>query len=277
MSFNAREISDYGGEPQELYLFMRGTDTWPLTSGAYPITLDLDTYEPLAGLSRGEIKRGNERSRNQLTVEAPRDAEVIAGFIGVPDQAPIWLYIYKIHEGETDYRVMWQGRVRSVDFKGNKATITLDDIMASTKKQGLRHLFQNQCNHFTFDGNCGLSEDDFRTDSVAVATVEGSVITLDDEQAEGFYIAGQVRRSNGERRMVTSDAKAGDTHTLTLLQAFEGLEAGELVRIIGGACRHTFSTCKTISVKSGDSPVDNSENFGGYPLVPRKNPFKSII
>jgi uncharacterized phage protein (TIGR02218 family) len=267
MSFDVREISQDDGEPQELYLFMRGTTEIPYTSGAFPINLGLTTYEPLAGLSRSSVKRGQERSRNQLTVDVPRDAEIVEQFFGVPDQAAVWLHIYKIHEGESDYRIMWQGRVRSVDFKGEKATMTLDDIKASTKKQGLRHLFQGQCNNFTFDENCGLSEDDFRHDDQVTLTVDGSVLTVDNAEAAGYFIAGQVRRSNGERRMVTEDTKVVSTHTLTLLQAFEGLEPGELVRLIGGACRHTFATCQA---------VNNEENYGGYPLVPRKNPFRSI-
>ncbi len=267
MSFDAREVSAFDGEPQELYWFLRGTDSWLYTSGAYPITLDLQTYEPLAGLSRSNIKLGRERARNQLTVEMPKSAGLATEFITVPSQTPVWLYLYGIHESETDFRIIWQGRVSSVDFKGEKATLTLDDVMATTKKQAFRAFYQNQCNNFMFDANCTLSEDDFREDGLVILSVDGDVITFDNAQAAGFFISGQIRRENGDRRMVVNDTKASLTHTVTLLQPFEDMEVGEVVRGIGGACRHTFDTCFS----------GNQENFGGYPLVPRKDPFKSFV
>lgn len=276
MSFDARETSDYQGEPQELYWFVSGSTEWTYTSGSYPITFEFKTFAPLAGLSRGEVKRGRERSRNQLTVEMPRDASVVEQFFGVPDQTPIYLYIYRIHEGETDYRIMWQGRVRSTDFKGEKATMTLDDIMASTHKNGLRQLFQAQCNNFTFDANCTLDEEDFSYANQTVLTVVGDTLTIDNVEAAGWFIKGQVKRHNGERRMVMDNTKSGSTHTLTLLQPFEGLDAGEEVTLIGGACRNTLATCRDVKTKAGGT-TDNSENYGGYPLIPRKNPFKSVI
>lgn len=277
MSFSAREPSFNDGEPQELYWFMRGATAWFYTSGAFPVTLGLNTYEPLAGLKRGEIRRGRERSKNSLTVDMPRDTDIISEFIQIPQQTPIWLHVYRIHEGESDYRIMWQGRVRSVDFRGEKAVLTLDDLLSSAKKNAFRALYQGQCNNFTFDANCGLNEDDFRFDDVPVGAVDDAVIEVDNAEPAGWFIAGQVRRANGERRMIMADSKTGSTHTLTLLQPFEGLEVGEEVRLIGGACRHTFATCQDVSVKTGADPVDNSENYGGYPMVPRKNPFKSVI
>jgi hypothetical protein len=129
MSFDVRETSQNDGEPQELYWFMRGSEDWHYTTGAYPITLDLNTYEPLAGLKRQAIVRGRERGRSQFTLSMPRDCDVALQFLSVPKQSSLWLKILKVHEGETDYRVFYQGRVRAVSLKGNIATITFDDLM----------------------------------------------------------------------------------------------------------------------------------------------------
>ncbi len=147
------------------------------------------------------------------------------------------------------------------------ATLTLDDLMASIFKQAFRHKFQNQCNHFMFDSNCTLVEGDFTHTAQTIISVEANIITVDNAEAAGAFISGQVKRANGERRLVVANTKAGSTHTITLLQPFEGLEVGEEVSLIEGACRHTFATC----------PVGNKQNYGGYPLVPIKNPFKSVI
>jgi uncharacterized phage protein (TIGR02218 family) len=265
MSYTTRELSEYDGKPRELFWFMRGSDEWTYSSGAEEVTFESKTFTPVAGLTRSSIKYGSERSRSQLTVTMPRDLAVAQLFVGIPNIDPVWLYVYSIHEGETDYSVVWQGRIRGVDFRGTQATATLDTILASTKKQSLRHLYQNQCNNFMFDTNCTLSEADF-SHTATVASITNNVITADDSQIAGYYISGQIKRSNGDRRMVVADTKVGSTHTLELLTAFEDLEVGESVTLIGGACRHTFDTC----------PVGNKENFGGYPKVPRKNPFKSF-
>lgn len=267
MSFDAREISEYEGEPQELYWFMRGAEEWLYTSGAYAITLGLQTYEPLGGLKRQAIVRGQDRSRNQLSIDLPRTATIVSEFLGVPKQSPIWLKIMRVHEGETDDRITYQGRVRACDIKGSMATLTLDDIMASVYRQAFRHKFQNQCNHFLYDSNCTLVEGDYTHTGQTLLTVTNDQITVNNAEAAGAFINGQVRLASGERRLIIANTKVGSTHTLTLLQPFEGLLAGDVVSLIEGACRNTFATC----------PPSNQTNYGGYPLVPRKNPFKSVI
>lgn len=265
MSFDTKEISEYSGEPQELFWFMRGVTDWAYTSGALPVDKFDLTFEPLAGLSRSSIKLANERSRNQMTVTMPRDAELVKQFVGIPPQEAIWLNLYQIHLGETDYSLAWQGKIRTVEFKGNYATVILDTLLATNKKSFLRHLYQNQCNHFTFDANCTLSEEDY-SHAGTIDSVDGVTIEVTDAQATDYYSAGQIKRSNGDRRFIVTDVEAGGTHTLTLLTPFEDLEVGEAVTLIGGACKHTFETC----------PVDNRSNYGGYPKVPRKNPFRSF-
>lgn len=266
MSYETREISEYDGEPRELFWFMQGADSFTYTSGAIPVEFEGQTFEPVAGLSRGNVKIGSgEQARQQMTVTLPRDNEVAEKFVRVPNIEPVWLYIYRIHDGETDYRITWQGRVRFAEFAGHKATLTLDSIMQSAKKAAFRHLYQNQCNHFVFDENCGLSEAAF-SHSTTVASIDLNIITFNQSEAEGYFLSGQVRRANGDRRFIASDEKSGGVHTVELLTAFEELEVGETITVIGGACRHTFDTC----------PEEVKPNYGGYPKVPRKNPFKSF-
>jgi uncharacterized phage protein (TIGR02218 family) len=276
MSFDARETSEFEGEPQELYWFMRGSDEWLYTSGAFQITLGDETYEPLAGLKRADIVRGQERGTNQLTIEMPRSTDIAEEFISVPKQSAIWLKIFRVHDGETDYRIFYQGRIRAVDFKGNIATLTLDDITASIHKQAFRWKFQNQCNNFTFDANCTLDEEDFTYANQEILSIDGNDITFDNTEASAWFTSGQIVMSTGDRRMIVNDVKVGSTHTITLLQPFETLIVGDLVDAVGGACRHTFATCQAVKTKSGGTE-DNSENYGGYPLVPRKDPFRSIV
>jgi hypothetical protein len=275
MSFESIETSEYDNEPRELYWFMRGAESWTYTSGAHPVEFDGHTFEPVAGLSRSNTRDGGERSRSQLTVTMPRDTEIARMFVGIPETQALWMYLYRIHDGESGFRLSWQGRVRFNEFSGNTAKLTLDNILTSTKKAGLRHLFQGQCNHFTFDSNCGLSEVAFSTAGVSVDAIDGNFIEISNSQAAGYYVAGQVKRANGDRRFIVTDTKASSVHTLELLTPFEDMELGEEVTIIGGACRHNFATCQIVKQADGTT-IDNSEHYGGYPKVPRKNPFKSF-
>jgi uncharacterized phage protein (TIGR02218 family) len=264
MSFESIETSEYDNEPRELYWFMRGSQSWTYTSGQHRVNFEGQTFAPVDGLSRSSVRDSKERSRSQMTVSMPRDIEVAQMFVGIPDTQAMWLYLYRIHDGETEYRLSWQGRVRYNEFQGTGAKLTLDNILTSTKKSALRHLFQNQCNHFTFDANCGLSEATYSTDDVAITDIDGNFLEVADSQAAGYYRAGQVKRANGDRRFIVANTKASGVHTFELLTPFEDLEIGEEVTIIGGACLHTFATC----------PIQ--VNYGGFPKVPRKNPFKSF-
>lgn len=274
MSFESVETSEYGNEPRELFWFMRGSESWTYTSAHYPIDFSGYRFEPMDGIVRTSVRDSGERSRNQMTVTVPRDSDIARMLVGVPETKPLWLHIYRVHDGEIDYTILWQGRVRFGETSGSVTKITLDDIRASTKKAALRHLFQNQCNNFTFDANCGLSEADFSTD-VTVVSVVGNVLSVTDSQAAGYYTAGQVLRANGDRRFVVNDTFSSGVHALELISPFENIAAGETVTVIGGACRHTFSTCQIVK-KADGSTVDNSANYGGYPKVPTKNPFRSF-
>jgi uncharacterized phage protein (TIGR02218 family) len=273
--FSTLETSENSGRPRELFWFMRGIEEWTYTSTGTPIDFQLKTFEPVAGLTRTNIKDSNESSRTQMTIELPRDNAVAQLFNGVPTGDAIWVNIYAIHDGDSDYTVSWQGRIRVCDFQGSKAVLTLDTLLASTKQNSLRHYYQNQCNNVIFDANCGLSEATFSIPSQAIASVDHNVVTVINSQAADFFRAGQIKRANGDRRFIITDTVASGVHTLTLLQPFEDLAVGESVTLIGGACLHTFDSCQAVKLPGG-STEDNSENYGGYPKVPRKNPFKSF-
>jgi hypothetical protein len=90
--------------------------------------------------------------------------------------------------------------------------------------------------------------------------IEVASYTLGD----GQIIAGEVISNGGERRMVTGQSGT----SLTLSYPFAGLGVGDTVTLRKG-CDHSFATCK--------AKFSNGERYGGFPIVPDKNPFSSSL
>ena len=67
-----------------------------------------------------------------------------------------------------------------------------------------------------------------------------------------------------DKRLITSYNETGARDQIQILNAFEGLSAGEAMTAFAG-CRRIRQVCNT--------KFSNIENFGGFPYIPIRNPF----
>jgi uncharacterized phage protein (TIGR02218 family) len=124
--------------------------------------------------------------------------------------------------------------------------------------------FQAPCNHILYSSRCGVSPASHQ-ETATVTAISGNVITVDALSFADNDCAAGVIIASGEQRMVVSNAGTSVTFTYP----FANLQIGDEV-IIRRGCDHAFDgDCK--------NKFNNGDNFGGFPLVPGKNPFTSSL
>lgn len=256
-----------GGEPIELYQFVRAGAMWLYTSADYAITHNGQTYQPVV-IARGAIAASDEANSGSVDVSCDSGLSIIPQFVQGVVPSPLWLTIFRMHQGDSDAVVIFQGQVSSAVVTGREATLHCTPTRRAMEKNCPRILYQRQCNHFLYDVGCKLDPNSFKTTGQITATA-GPVLTVNTAVGLGtdWFTGGYLQIPGTEvRAFITKhDDATGD---ITLLQLVPGLAVGVTVDLYAG-CDRLEETCH---VKFG-----NIDNFLGFPDIPNQNPFSQVL
>lgn len=253
----------------ELVDFQRGTEHWRYTLDARNAVYQTKTYIHVPGMQRGKLQRTADPEQAQLELTVPMDLDVVGLFIPRPTTARVTLRLLWLKKGESTARVRWIGNVAVVKCtSATRAVITCLPDSADAAANGLTRNWQKQCPLRLYSaglGQCNASPDSRRingtvTASTGVTVKAAAWAARDIDDFAGGYIQWQVGPSI-ERRYVT--ASAGDT--LSLLTPAD-IPIGTAVAAYSG-CDHTIG--------GGCTKFANTDNYGGQPNIPLKNPMGS--
>lgn len=241
MAFSDKEASPFGGRPDEFYQFsIVGGDTFRYTSSRLPLSYQGFEYSPKA-IQRGNFTFKKDFSGDDtLDIDVQSDLDILKSFKIIVPRRTMLLTIYRRHRGDSDLDVfpVFFGRVRGVSWEGAKATISCDSMYAMAKRGGLNLWFQVQCNHFVYDGGCGLQKADWRLVGT-VQAINGTKLSSAAFAAkpDQWLKYGFIEVGDGSYFVIDH---VGDT--VTLLNAVEGISLGTAVSGYAG-CDHTLDTC----------------------------------
>ena len=271
MTYDSREKSWELGAPVEYYDFIRETEHWRYNTSDRILTrveggIDVP-YLPLS-ISRERIQQGPERNKLTLSINVPRDADVVDLWHPYPTSATVGLTIYGGHIGEADEVVTWIGRVIAPKFRPEAVTLLGEPSTTLARKSGQVQCWQRGCMHVLYkqgDGLCNANREDFAllaevTSSIANVVKAAEFATLDNGRLAGGYIEWTTPEGSVERRSVSTHV--GDT--LTLLYGTNVLPVGTEVTAYPG-CKHNWDDCKNF--------FNNGVNYGGDLYSPEKSPF----
>lgn len=260
MTFSLRELSIFGGRPTELYRFVLGAERYCFTSADSDVSFSNEVYDAVP-IKRARHVLSTEMGKNDISIDISRDNPLCQWFVGPAPDEMMLLTIYRMHAGDTDYAIQWQGRVTGASVKGSEMTLSCEPMYTSLKRPGLRAKYQTMCRHPLASHQCGVNPAVFSF-STTIASVAGTTITLasiggkpDNWLAGGWFVS-----SGGTKRMIQSNTGP----VLTITHPARSLMAGESVLAYAG-CDHLWATCK--------DKFGNAVNFGGFPWMPKKNPF----
>jgi len=271
VTYHAHETSEQDGRPVEIYRFTIGSDPpYLYTSAEDTITVAGETYAPIA-IMRGSIVQGPDERSRPLEVTMPGTAEFARRFAGiVPGQSAL-LTLRRFHrdDGATPQVITsFIGTVHAARFgdDGQSLVFPVYSLEYGLSKTVPRFGFQSVCNNVLYDFLCGVDEDDPANKFTSTVTaISGNDITV---AGAGAFGGGNQFSAGFAKPQAFNDfrtilGQAGDV--LTLMLPFPMALLGSTVVVYRG-CDHLIE---------GDCSLKHANvgNNGGYPWVPRKNPF----
>lgn len=276
----------------------------PLTAWLYQFTLDecgTQTVYRYTGFSlsltasgetwaaqpieHGELRADIDLSTDEVTVKC-RMLPVFEQFLPGNLTGRVLLSIYTCEvtgSAGSNVTQIWTGEVRSASFDGPFVQATASGPYAIFDQPLPRRCVQPQCTHRLFDGLCGLAQADW-TITGDVVSSSGHSVTLGTFARTGglpdgfgfanWFALGYLERSTGERiAILSSTAISSGELSLTLeREPSTDWDNDESVDIIPG-CDGMAATCEAYASPANPTgKFDNFANFGGFPLVPAKNP-----
>ena len=270
MSFDAQETSREDSQVLELYTFVFGAETFRFTSYNNDIVWAGLSYTATQ-ISRTATQNSQEDAINQLTVITTVDNAVAQKFVSNVPGSVGSVQVLRANANDVleETIVIFEGFVASVKFDGElEAQILCNPSTNIFQRSGPRYSYQGICNHILYDARCKIARSGF-TFTGLVSAVTGSTITVNGLSAKGagWAVGGFVQAPSGapvDKRMILE--QSGDTITLLLPFSIDVL--GAQVDVLAG-CAHSLAIC--------ESKFNNVINYGGFPYVPRKNPFNSTL
>ncbi|WP_369602618.1 DUF2163 domain-containing protein [Hahella sp. SMD15-11] len=253
----------YTDDVTELYRFTRGNTAWYYTSASREVVANVDwngdrTYQP-AAISRGALGLGPEAGRRAIDLRCPRDLDLVREYRGAPQPQPMGVSIYRRFGSDWSWALVWTGRVLQVIFEEREARIRCEPASISLKRLGLRRLYARRCPHVLYGAECRATP---VAESFTVSQVDGRFVWFEGASfPPDRFAGGYLERADGTRHMIEHSDYYGSGITLIYPAP---LQVGETVSFYAG-CDHTLQTCQ--------SRFGNADNFGGFPWIPRKNPF----
>lgn len=255
----------------ELYTFANSSAQFRLTPHEFDVNLDGSIYKSMP-MKRSELVVGAEAAKSALVIEVPHDSDlahhllatVITGAI-----TSVTLHVARLTPDPWDnlywdiVGTRWMGRVLNVEFTDDVARIRCESAQVSLKRIGLRRLYSRKCSHVLYSAACGASP---ITASAVIESCTGIHVGLTDEvpaSVRGTLAGGWVQMPDGTRHMIMLEL----TVAFVLLYPVD-IEPGTVVQLTAG-CDHTTTTCQT--------RFNNLDNFGGFPAIPKKNPFSTAV
>lgn len=266
MAYQDTEKSTQQAAPVEVYKFTGSFNNYYYTSHDSAVTVDGQVYTPIA-ISRNGVKLGTQEEK-QLAIEVTVPITTQIVFEYAYEQAPptLELEIIRCHRDNfNDTVTLWKGRVTSFTVEKRICKMRIPSVF-SYIFQGAAPIprYQGPCNHLFTDARCGIAEATVRHTTV-INSVVGNVIGVDTiPYTESEVQAGILRVNGEESRMITGLSGT----SVTVSYPFASAEVGDTVEIVRG-CDHSFTTCKNV--------YNNGANYGGFPIVPKRNPFTSKI
>jgi len=222
------------------------------------------TFQPLAGITHGEIRYDSEKSSGTLKITVGRDHPIAGMFLSGYPSGTIFLRVVELDEPGGMAAVVWRGRIRSCEFNELTASLTCTNGNEKLARMGLSIIHGTTCQWDLYGAKvngagCGVARGPYeRSGTVTAISADGLTLTTTLAEADGWFKAGLVEVAGQTRMCVASTGGA-----LTLLSSIGGATVAAPIKAWKG-CDRSGTACKSFN---------NYLNFSGDELPDPKNIF----
>lgn len=257
---------------RELYAVTLNQQTWYITSGTDDFVFNGQVYtaEPTSrsNLITPTAKNGaGETLELQIRVDHP----VVRRWfqLGVPPKTTSVLATrYQELNGSSEQ--IWKGEITTIKTSNQIAVISVNGYFGTPMKKRLPTItVARMCPHVLYDSRCRVSPTSFEL-VTTVEAVDGQLVRVDvadSAKKDDYYLWGGMLHFDTGEWMTIGKQTALGTGTkvnFTIQLPIVGLKVGDLIKLRAG-CAHDIVTCH--------NKFANRDNFGGFPSLPKTNPF----
>lgn len=257
MSYSSKETSVQDSCPIHLFQFNRNpSSVWRYAAFPVNFTAQGHTWYPEA-ITTGNISTTGDVPRDVVEVKLPVTNNLAASFLGAIVDSVTTVTIFRTHYDDSDFIVLWKGRVASISVTMNLMTMVCEPIFTSMRRVGLRSVYSRSCRHMLYHKGCNVNRDDYAVTGTVVSVNRNKVwVSLGGQAVRpGDYL----KAPDGTLRMVMSRSLMW----VTLKYPFPSLQAGDNITYYPG-CDKSTRTCSEV--------FHNIGNYGGQPGMTGINP-----
>lgn len=258
--YDDKEASIDDGSPYELYQFAGTYRSYYYTTDSVEHAHLGNTYVPIPGLTRSDIKAGTHEEDNiDLTIKLPITDQLVKDYAFQTTPPKLELTIFRFHRDASTPNTYWKGVVASIVVADNIATLRIPSKFGNILQGNIPSAYvQPPCNHNLYDSLCGVSRALNSVDTTVVTAVGREIhVASIGAFPPGWFVGGEiVMPARNERRMIIAEAGT----TLTVNYQFGKLLPGESVQVAAG-CDHSRGS-------NGCAKHNNLPRYGGDPYVP---------
>lgn len=284
MTFQAFETSD--GQPVELLTMVNGVTIERYTNAENQLVIGANTFEPLE-YRRTAPAQSKDADDAQVRITLPADNPIVRLYSTILTSNITTITIERFHNNDPDeqVQVFWKGQIGSVTVSDAEATI-LCIPLTQGRDELPRYTYQALCNYFLYDTNsCRVVRDDFRFVGTITSFLTPTQVTcsglraraqvidtgqggnLTSDELDEYWLNGYLETGGEVRRIVRSPGggSPADPDTVDIPFPFQGnVQVGDPIEVFAG-CRRDTDIC--------NRKFNNLLNYGGWPTVPKRNPF----
>jgi hypothetical protein len=230
-----------------------------------PLAVGGGTFEHTpSGISHGRLVHERAVQRQTLTFSVPLSDPLAQDLAvnGVVEGISVTLFIVDPRDpidAPAGRAVLWRGRVTGLAQKDTVAEISTENLMTRLRQEGNRARYSKTCRHALYGPGCNLDRTDFQESrEVTSSTLKGRKLGL-AELGGDFTLSGGMVNVGGVLYFILEYADGVAT-----LDRPSGAAVGNTVTVHPG-CRRTPEACHLFG---------NILNYGGFPFIPRDNPFQ---
>jgi uncharacterized phage protein (TIGR02218 family) len=260
MSYQSVDESTDSSRPGELYQFTGGIQAY-YTSYPETILHGGIGYKP-EYIRHDKVEVSEELNKQQLEITVKNSNPVALQY---KDEIPVLsvnVRVYRFVSLVDEFRLIWAGKIAKATFNSDsdECVLTCDPIFSMLRRMGLRRNYQLLCPYSLYDNRCKVNYLEYRKNDKILFIQNNTIETNFSLQYGSNYYTGGVLIYDMKYYLIINHNVSGDLILVNPLKA----KVNDNVMLVAGCDKH-FNTCS--------GKFQNAENFGGFPLIPLKNPF----
>ncbi len=266
MSYETTDTTVDDGAPQEFYIFRVENLMFRYTNAPRDIMIGSNPFYSRQITRTALVNNMSVIDNSDTKITLPRADEVCKKCAGLFTPTIIDLDIYQRHRTDPDLELkrIFAGYMIDISTSGVETDMAFTSLMRTHIDAPVATvMYTAQCNHDWGDRRCAVDPEAYVRTSQVIGndlwTLKVADFIGDDmQQFVGGYIIND--RTGIQRNIVNID-----NNSIFLDGMFADVEVGDKVRLYPGCDHKIDGDCRLT--------YNNVINFGGFPFIPRKNPF----